>query len=107
MAKYRTRIEVVEAVQLLWTTWDEVCKLADVGKLADGHPEGCYVEHDVRKVTEDSNGRIGLKIPSLDGLLLAVEGDWIVRAEVDGAPVLFHVPPNAFSCQFDLVLDED
>lgn len=82
MAKFRSKTVVVHAVQLLWATWNEVCSLIDApGGLEKGNPEGCYVD-DAGTVTEDTNGRIGLKIPTPDQpepFALAVEGDWIVR----------------------------
>lgn len=63
MAKFRRKPTPVEAVQLRWDTWSEVCELiAAPGGLKEGHPEGCYVDAE-GNVTEDTNGRIGLKIP--------------------------------------------
>jgi len=43
MAKYRKKPVEIEAVQLRWDTWCEICDFVGVGKLADGKPQGCYV----------------------------------------------------------------
>src|SRR5260370_4881608 len=79
---------VVEAVQLLWSTWSEMCEFAGVGKLTDGKPEGCYIGPDGKplKQLDDPEAKanvwsdtIGLLIPTLDGLMVAQQGDWIIK----------------------------
>jgi len=97
MPKYRKKPVVIEAVQLLWTNWDEMCEHADVGKLSEGKPEGCYVDT-VGNRTEDANGRLGLNIPTLEGLMLGVEGDWIIRG-VKGE--LYPCKPDIFAATYD------
>jgi len=85
MAKFRKRPVVVEAVQLRWDTWTKMCEFTGVGKLTDGKPEGCYVDVEGR-VTDDCNGRIGLKMLPAGGggeVAVAVAGDWIIR-DADG-----------------------
>lgn len=76
--KFRKKPVVIDAVQLLWGTWSEMCEHANVGGLSDGRPEGCYVDKD-GKATARVTHRIGLHIPALGGLMLGVEGDWIIR----------------------------
>ena len=66
--KYRKKPVVVEAIQLRWDTWNEMCDHAGVGKLADGKPEG-----------EISGEHICLSIPTLEGLMTAGENDWIIK----------------------------
>jgi len=102
MAQFRKKTVVVEAVQLLWSTWTEMCALVGVGDLADGKPSGCYVNASDR-VTNDTNGRIGLRIPAHGGgvVLLAVEGDWVVRG-ADGE--LRAYKPEEFAVEFEDVL---
>jgi len=80
MAKFRKRPVVVEAVQLQWYTWQEMCEHADVGRLADGRPEGCFVTADGKVAVNKGNEQtIGLLIPTLEGTMLGVQGDWIIR----------------------------
>lgn len=66
--KYRKRPVVIEAVQLRWDTWNEMCDFAGVGKLEDGKPQG-----------RQDGEKIGLEIPTLEGVMYAGEGDWIIR----------------------------
>jgi hypothetical protein len=62
-----------------------MCDFVGVGSLSDGKPQGTFVDADGEATgdafpgTEDGNGRIGLWIPTLEGLMLGVEGDWIIR----------------------------
>ena len=68
MAKYVKKPVVIEAVQLTWETWGEMCEHASVGKLTDGKPEGSqFGEH------------IELHIPTLEGFMVANENDWIIK----------------------------
>jgi hypothetical protein len=81
-AKFRKRPVVIEAVQLRWDTWSEVCSFAGVGRLADGKPEGCHVNEKGEAKETPWGGPIdelGLQIPTLEGTHLAREGDWIIR----------------------------
>ena len=43
--KYRNKFDgsIIDALQLLWTNWSEMCEFANVGKLKDGKPKGCYI----------------------------------------------------------------
>ncbi len=81
--KYRQRPEEVEAVQLRWETWNEVCEM--IGPFWIGM-RGVYVDadgnwHDQQPATADprSEARIGLLIPCADGYVLAVQDDYVVR----------------------------
>ena len=85
--KFRQKQLLVDAVQLLWSTWSEMCELTN------GYGcTGCYVD-DADNVTEDTNGRIGLKIPMLPtgSFRLAVENDWVVRELIGELRVYSHV----------------
>jgi len=110
--KFRLKPKPVEAVQLRWDTWSEMCEMigapgglceiigAPVG-LKDGSPEGCYVDAWDRETT-DTNGRIGLKIPrktreGVEGVEIAVQDDWVVR--MDGELVVYK--PEAFRALFE------
>lgn len=79
MPFFRKKPVVIEAVQLLWSNWAEMCEFANVGPLAEGKPCGCFVD-DTGKATQDSGQpRIGLQIPTLEGVMLAIEGDWVIK----------------------------
>ena len=77
--RFRKKPIIIEAVQLRWDTWSEMCEHASVGHTKDGKPEGCYIDKN-GNVSEDAiNGRIGMTIPTLEGLMIARQGDWIVK----------------------------
>jgi hypothetical protein len=92
MAKYRKKPVVIEAVQLRWDTWSEMCDHAGVGKLVDGKPEG------------DQDGEaIGLDIPTLEGLMHANENDWIIKG-VNGE--LYPCKPDIFEKTYEKIEEE-
>jgi len=92
MAKYQDRDgAVVEAVQLLWTTWEEMCDFAGVGPVADGKSEGCLI----------GGTMMGLIIPKDDLVINVVpEGHYVFRGE-SGA--LHSLPPDVFEQRYTLV----
>jgi hypothetical protein len=67
--KFRKKPVVIEAVQLRWDTWDEMCTHAEVGFLSEGKPEGIMGE----------NNSISMSIPTLEGVMIANENDWIIK----------------------------
>ena len=67
--KYRKKPVVIEAVQLRWDTWSEMCDFAGVGKLENGKPQGSQTDGE----------KIGLNIPTFEGLVHASENDWIIK----------------------------
>ena len=80
--RYRKRPVEVEAVQLLWSTWDDVCAL--VGEGVQGvwlHPtDDTRYFVDWRATGEwGPEARIGCVIPTLEGRMLARQGDWIIK----------------------------
>lgn len=92
MGKFRKRPVEIEAVQLRWDTWDEMCKFADVGRLADGKPEGTYQNGDSNKIC--------LAIPTLEGVMTAVENDWVIRG-IKGE--LYPCKPDIFAATYAIV----
>lgn len=90
MARFRKKPVVIEAVQLRWDTWSEVCEFAGVGKLEDGKPSGFTY----------ADGSMGLHIPTLEGLMDAVGGDWIIRG-VKGE--LYPCKPDIFLATYEPV----
>lgn len=99
MARFRRSPIPVDAVQLRWSTWGEVCKLLDAAQIDCGKYEGCYLDAEGR-ITDDCNGRIGLKIPRPGGRTeIAVEDEWIVRLLDDGSVLVFD--PGTFAALFE------
>lgn len=104
MTRYRKKPVTIEAVQLLWENWNEMCEFVGV----DGeNTEGVYVdENNVwhREHTFSENPRIGLLIHTLEGQMLATEGDWVIRG-VQGE--LYPCKPDIFEQTYERVDDED
>jgi hypothetical protein len=101
MGLYKRKPVIIEAVQLLWKNWGEVCDLADVGYLEDGRPCGCYLNKDREPIpSPEDNQRFGLLIPSQAGLLVAAEGDWIIKE----LGVIYYLDDEAFNAQFDPIV---
>ena len=87
--KYRKKPVVIEAVQLRWDTWSEMCDFIGVGKLKDGKPEG-----------KQNGEAIGLLIPTLEGLMEAKENDWIIKG-VKGE--IYACKPDIFKQTYEAV----
>lgn len=92
MKKYRKKPVVVEAMQLRWDTWSEMCDHVSVGKLSDGKPEG----------KTGKNNTIGLAIPTLEGLMMAEENDWIIKG-IKGE--LYPCKPDIFEATYEEVTE--
>ena len=89
MAKYRKKPIVIEAVQLRWDTWTEMREHADVGGLINGKPEG-----------HADGEKIGLDIPTLEGLMHACENDYVIRGIKNE---LYSCKPDIFEQTYELV----
>lgn len=107
MALFRKKPVVISAVQLGWGNWGEMCEHADVGELTDGKPSGCYVDADGNGTNafpgdgpDGEQCRIGLWIPTLEGVMLGTEGDWIIRG-VQGE--LYPCKPDIFDATYEAV----
>lgn len=97
--KFRKKPVVIEAVQLTWSTWDEMCAHANVGKFSEGRPEGCYVGPDGKALLDGKTSEtMGLLIPTLEGTMLATENDWVIRG-VKGE--LYPCKPDIFEATYE------
>jgi len=73
--KYRKRTVVIEAIKLGWDTWNEVCDFVTVKGF-----KGCYIDKNgVPYDSETWSDTMGAKIPTLDGVMIAKEGDFIIK----------------------------
>lgn len=98
MAKFRKRPVVIEAVQLLPKNWDrEICAFAGVGD-GPNDPHGCWVVDGKPSDVPGNPMIIGLIIPTLEGEMLAVEGDWIIKG-VKGE--LYPCKPDIFEMTYE------
>lgn len=93
MAKFKKKPVVIEAVQLRWDTWPEMCEFANVGYLSKGQPEG----------EMGPNNSIGLLIPTLEGTMMAQENDWVIKG-VNGE--LYPCKPDIFEKSYEAVQED-
>jgi len=96
--KFRKKPVIIDAVQLTWRNWNDVCDL--VGE--DAHERGTrgiYIDKDCKEV-DDANGRLGMEIKTLEGVMLAVENDWIIRG-IKGE--IYPCKPDIFAATYEPV----
>ncbi len=102
--KYRKKPVVIEAVQLTWANWSEICDFVDVGYLADGKPQGTWIDENGLPTDDPQAHRdtdtLGLLIPTLEGLMIARENDYIIRG-VQGE--LYPCKPDIFEATYEVV----
>lgn len=90
MPRFRKKPIEITAVQLRWDTWSEMCEHAGVGLLSEGKPEGIHRD----------DGKIEMGIPTLEGLMVASENDWVIRG-IQGE--LYPCKPDIFAATYDMV----
>ena len=101
--QFRKKPVVIDAVQLLWENWNEICDFIP----RPWFQEGCYLDS-AGEVTKDTNGRLGLLINTLEnnkvtGSLIASQGDWIIKG-VNGE--FYPCKPDIFEKLYDAVGNE-
>ena len=97
--RFRKKPVVIEAMQLLWTNWNEMCDFAGVGPLTDNKPQGCFIGPDGTPLPEGKTSEeIGLCIPTLEGVMVARQNDWIIRG-VKGE--LYPCKPDIFDATYE------
>jgi hypothetical protein len=98
MARYRKKPVVIDAVQLRWTTWNEVCSFVD-GIVSESNPAREISREEVSDTCgEDGPWYIALTIPTLEGDHTALHGDWIVKG-VKGE--FYPVKPDIFAATYE------
>lgn len=102
MPKFRKKPVVIEAVQLTWANWSEICTFVHVGSLDAGQPEGCYIDAEGNPTTESHLQTIGLRIPTLEGLMVARQNDWIIKG-VKGE--FYPCKPDIFDVTYEEVYE--
>jgi len=90
--KYKKKPVVIEALQFTLDTWSEMCDFANVGP--GKNQAGAEIE---------GEGHVTLKIPTLEGVMTAEEGDWIIRG-IKGE--LYPCKPDIFEATYDPAEEE-
>lgn len=97
--KYRKKPVIIEAIQLKWSTWEEVCNFVP----KPWFNRGVWVSNtstsysDCKKV---GYNRIGLLIDTLEGQHLAIEDDYIIKG-VNGE--FYPCKPDIFLKTYDSI----
>lgn len=100
MAKYRKRPVVIDAVQLTWNNWGEICDF--LGSIINPENPARSVETYSDTCGEQGPGWIELTIPTLEGEHIARHGDWIIKG-VQGE--FYPCKPGIFASTYESVLE--
>lgn len=100
--KYRKKPVVVEAVQLKWENWNEICEFVTIQWDEKDGVHGVYTENGVE--TPNTTGEIGLIIPTLEGNMLGVQNDYIIKG-VQGE--FYPCKPDIFELTYELVEEDE
>jgi len=77
MAKYRKKPVVIEAVQLRWTTWSEMCEF--LGDVVSADNPARSVDTLSDDCGEEGPPWMELTIPTLEGDHVAKHGDFVIQ----------------------------
>jgi hypothetical protein len=96
--KFRKKPVVVEAVQLNWRNWNEVCDF--VGSIVSPANPAHMVAHFSDACGEPGPEYIELDIPTKEGVMTAKHGDWIIKG-VQGE--FYPIKPDIFAATYEAV----
>lgn len=111
MGFYRKKPVVIEAVQLQWSTWNEVCDFLGPDNMGEHQAHGVWVDPKTGEYRfsetpppglAPDDAEIGLIIPTLEGDHLARQGDWIIKG-VKGE--FYPCKPDIFEATYEEVYD--
>jgi hypothetical protein len=99
--KFRKKPVVIEAVQLKWANWSEVCDFLGpiIGEHNPGRSSKEYSDTCGEHTNEDA-GWIEITIPTLEGDHIAKHGDWIIKG-IQGE--FYPCKPDIFAAIYEAV----
>ena len=98
MAKFRKKPVIVEAVQLSWKTWSEVCDF--LGSIINEGNPAREVDTFSDKCGEVGSKWLEITIPTLEGNHIVRHGDYIIKG-VNGE--FYPCEPDIFKKTYELV----
>jgi len=94
--KFRKKPVVIEAVELQWSTWSEMCDFIkqDI--------KGIYLDDKTFEVLEENktSNTMGLVIKTLEGDMVARQGDFVIKG-VNGE--FYPCKPDIFEKTYEIV----
>lgn len=97
MTRYRKKPVEVEAIQLTWSNWNEICDFVDKEYFGGG----VYLDLLGNEMPEGQGSDIiGLKINTLEGIMLAVQDDYIIKG-IQGE--FYSCKPDIFHATYEKV----
>lgn len=76
MAKFRKKPVEIEAVQLTWSNWSEICDFVPKPWFV----KGTFLDKEGRATEDASDNRLGLIMSTLESQeFIAQENDWIIK----------------------------
>ena len=102
MPKYRKKPVVVEAIQLNWETWGQVVDFIS----RENFVSGVYLHDETLEVLPlgMTSNTMGLKIKTPEGVMLAKQGDYIVKG-VKGE--FYPIKPDIFDQTYEPIEEGD
>jgi len=107
MAKFRKKPVVIEAVQLRWTQWSEVCDLLGAAFLAENPGGAIPLTADEASDTcgEAGPNYIAVRVRTAHGDIAVVRhGDWVIPEREPGR--FYPCKPDIFAATYEPVEDE-
>lgn len=101
--KFRKKPVVIEAVQLTWGNWSEICDFVPKSAFVRGvwlDNDGYILPEFYTNVRAPGNTAIGLLIKTLEGEMLARGGDWIIKGV---AGEFYPCKPDIFAATYEPV----
>lgn len=103
--KFRKKPVVIEAIQLTWENWSEVCDFVpkphfDRGVYTDADGAPLHASAEPARDNDGDCDHIGLYINTKEGRMLASENDWIIKG-VKGE--FYPCKPDIFSFTYEEV----
>jgi hypothetical protein len=96
MAMYRKKPVVIEAVQLDWSTWNEICEFVTPEYFGGG----VYLNGDIVLPEGQTSEVMGLRIKTLEGDMIGRQGDFIIKG-VNGE--FYPCKPDIFFKTYEVV----
>lgn len=98
MGQFRKKPIVIDAIQFDMAHWGEMCDFApEIGE-GDDKPHGVWLTEDGRE--HEGGGIPAFRIPTLEGIMYAREGDWVIRGV---AGELYPCKPDIFEATYEPV----